>query len=167
MPAMLACTDVHYREHDAHGAALFFRAWTDAVAADRRTVRVPAPREYRPGHFYERELPVLLALLKDAPPLEAIVVDGYVWLGAAGEKGLGAHLFDALGGKIPVIGVAKTAYRGSDFAERVVRGEGKRPLFVTAVGIDPRVAAERVRAMHGAHRIPTLLGEVDRLARSG
>jgi deoxyribonuclease V len=38
------------------------------------------------------------------------------------------------------------------------------PLFVTAIGMDVADAAALVRGMHGAHRIPTLLGWVDRLA---
>ena len=164
---MLACTDVHYLEHEAHGALLLFTGWAAAAATGQRVVRLPSPAEYRPGHFYERELPVLLALIAQVnQPLEAVVIDGYVWLGAANEKGLGAHLYEALGGSVPVIGVAKTAFKGSGFAVPVLRGGATRPLYVTAVGMAPSVAAERVRAMHGPYRVPTLLKEVDRLARS-
>ena len=36
---------------------------------------------------------------------------------------------------------------------------------MTAVGIDPLAAAEQIRQMHGANRIPTLLKRVDRLTR--
>ena len=36
-----------------------------------------------------------------------------------------------------------------------------RPLFVTAVGLDP----EKSRLLHGKFRLPTLLKRVDRLAR--
>ncbi len=163
---MLACVDVHYLEHEAHGALLLFPSWDAAVATDRRVVRLPSPAEYKPGHFYERELPVVLALLAQVEhALAAVIIDGYVWLGAANERGLGAHLYEALGRRVPVVGVAKTAFKGSDFALPVSRGEATRPLYVTAVGLDARVAAEHVRTMHGPYRVPTLLKDVDRLSR--
>ena len=50
-------------------------------------------------------------------------------------------------------------------AEAVLRGGSERPLWVTAAGMDPREACARVREMHGAHRIPTLLKRVDALCR--
>ncbi|MBJ6762689.1 endonuclease V [Myxococcaceae bacterium JPH2] len=163
---MLACVDVHYVEDGATGALLLFSDWTSETLADQRVVRLPAPAEYRPGHFYERELPVLIALLSQVEqPLGAVVIDGYVWLGAANEKGLGAHLYEALGRTVPVVGVAKTSFKGADFAVPVLRGDATRPLHVTAVGMAPDVAAEHVRSMHGPYRIPTLLKNVDRLSR--
>jgi deoxyribonuclease V len=64
-----------------------------------------------------------------------------------------------------VVGVAKTAFQGSTFATPVTRGTSARPVFVTARGMDVAEAARLVAAMHGPHRIPTLLGRVDRLAR--
>lgn len=163
---MLACADVHYREREAQGALLLFANWSAATSTEQRLVHLPAASEYRPGHFYERELPVLLALLAQVnQPLAAIIIDGYVWLGAADEKGLGAHLYEALGRSVPVVGVAKTAFKGSGFAVPVLRGNTTRPLYVTAAGMDPGAAAEHVRAMHGPYRVPTLLKEVDRLSR--
>jgi deoxyribonuclease V len=163
---VLACADVHYREHEAQGALLLFTDWGAAAATEQHLVRLPAAAEYRPGHFYERELPVLLALLARVDqPLTAVVIDGYVWLGVAGEKGLGAHLYEALDRSVPVVGVAKTAFKGSSFAVPVLRGSATRPLYVTAAGMGTEVAAEHVRAMHGPHRVPTLLKEVDRLSR--
>jgi deoxyribonuclease V len=98
-------------------------------------------------------------------PFGAIVVDGYVDLDAHGAPGLGAHLYDALEGRVPVIGIAKTAYKGADFAAAVVRGESTRPVYVTSRGVPLPEAAERVRGMHGPHRIPTLVTRVDHLAR--
>ena len=59
---------------------------------------------------------------------------------------------------------AKNPYRGSGFATPVLRGGSKSPLFVTAAGMDVAEAARHVEGMHGKHRIPTLLGWVDRLA---
>jgi deoxyribonuclease V len=89
-----------------------------------------------------------------------------VWLGA-GRPGLGAHLYQALGRRTAVVGVAKRRFHGAGDAVPILRGTSQVPLFVTAVGIDLAEAAEGVRRMHGAHRIPTLLKRVDRLSREG
>jgi len=106
------------------------------------------------------------AELREAAPVRSVIIDGYVWLGA-GRPGLGAHLYEALGQRIAVVGVAKRRFHGAGDAVPVLRGTSQVPLFVTAVGIDPSEAAEGVRRMHGGHRIPTLLKRVDRLSRDG
>jgi deoxyribonuclease V len=74
-------------------------------------------------------------------------------------------LYQALAGKVAVIGVAKTQFAGAGAAVEVLRGRSTRPLFVTAVGMSAQRAAEHVRSMHGPDRIPTLLKHVDSLAR--
>ena len=123
-------------------------------------------RPYAPGAFYERELPCLLAVLgKVGGSLDVVVIDGYVWLSGDGRPGLGAHLHKELGGETAVVGVAKSSFDGAAFAEAVLRGKSARPLFVTAAGIPAPTAADWIRAMHGPHRIPTLLKRVDRLCR--
>jgi len=91
-----------------------------------------------------------------------MVVDGYVMFG--NRPGLGQHLFRSLDGKIPVIGVAKSRFKGF-LASEVFRGGSIRPLYVTSAGMDPKKASEKIRTMHGTHRIPTLLKRVDLLAR--
>jgi deoxyribonuclease V len=162
---VIVALDVDYREHAVVAAAIGFASWTD----DRTTLEVvvasdapPAP--YEPGKFYLRELPHLRsALALIAPPLTAVIVDGYVWLGS--QPGLGAHLYDLLGQTVPVIGIAKTQFAGAPAIE-VIRGASARPLYVTAAGIDATAASEHVLAMHGDHRIPTLLKRADQLARA-
>lgn len=163
---MIVCVDVDYREAEVVAAAVGFTRWTDEHAIAEVVVTSDAPpAPYEPGRFYRRELPHLVGVLALLPPpLDAVIVDGYVWLGA-GNPGLGAHLHAALGGATAVIGVAKTAYAGADALE-VVRGTSTRPLYVTAVGVDANEAAEHVRTMHGEHRIPTLLRRVDQLCRA-
>ena len=122
---------------------------------------------YAPGHFYQRELPCILQVLeKVQASLDAILVDGHVWLDDQGSPGLGAHLYRALEERVPVIGVAKTPFGGSRGQRQVLRGQSRRPLFVTAAGMDLDVAAESVRRMHGAHRIPSLLARADQLCRT-
>ncbi len=162
---MIVCVDVDYREAEVVAAAVGFTRWTDEHAIAEVVVTSDAPpAPYEPGRFYRRELPHLVGVLALLPPpLDAVIVDGYVWLGE-GNAGLGAHLHAALGGATAVIGVAKTAYAGADAIE-VVRGTSARPLYVTAVGVDANEAAEHVRTMHGEHRIPTLLRRVDQLCR--
>jgi deoxyribonuclease V len=121
--------------------------------------------EYRPGHFYQRELPALLAVLEQvSEPLELVLVDGYVWLGRE-RPGLGFHLWQHRGGRHAVVGVAKNAFAGNDLALAVKRGESAKPLYVTSEGLNVDEAAEQVRTMHGAYRVPTLLKQVDTLCR--
>jgi deoxyribonuclease V len=164
---MMACVDVDYRGNDAVAACVLFRAWTDEASAGQHVVYIRGVADYVPGQFYRRELPCLLAVLQRvAEPLELVVVDGYVWLGNDDRPGLGAHLQVALGGRIPVVGVAKTRFTGARSAVELVRGESaSRALFVTAAGMDVAEAARCVGLMHGPHRIPTLLRQADRLCR--
>lgn len=118
---------------------------------------------YRPGRFYQRELPAIQAVLALAEPLDLLVVDGFVDLDPDGRPGLGAHVHDAVG--IPVVGVAKTAFRGATHAVAVRRGTARKPLYVTAIGLPIERAAAMVTAMHGAYRIPDALRRVDAVSR--
>ena len=160
--AVLCCVDVDYQPAGVTAAAVGFAAWADAVATVEVVVRsFDAPQAYEPGAFAKRELPYLLGVLARMPPLEAILVDAYVWLGPE-RPGLGKALHDACG--VPVIGVAKTRFEGATALD-IVRGDSARPLHVTAVGIDAATIAEHVRTMHGEFRIPTLIKRADTLAR--
>ncbi len=161
---MIACVDVDYRDAEARAACVLLRDWADADSAGVYVERLTGVAPYEPGQFYRRELPCLLAVLaKVKGALDAVVVDGYVWLGA-GRPGLGAHLYEALGRAVPVLGVAKTRFAGAA-AEAVVRGTSRRPLFVTAAGMDLADAAAHVRDMHGPFRVPTMLRKVDQFCR--
>ncbi|MBX3232337.1 MAG: endonuclease V [Labilithrix sp.] len=166
---LIACVDADYRDHEAVTAIVGVRDWTDATPAIERVVRSPhAPAPYAPGEFYRRELPGILAALAAlaaaSSDASVVVIDGYVWLGGA-RPGLGARLHDALGGAVPIVGVAKTPFRDNDRAAAVVRGGSARPLFVTAAGMDLQTATAHVTRMHGPHRLPTILKRADRLAR--
>jgi deoxyribonuclease V len=157
--------DVHYRADSVVAAAVTFARWTDERPASERVVRSDSPpAAYVAGSFYRRELPYLIDLLRQLPLQEVIVIDGFVWL-EAGKPGLGAHLFEALGHATAIVGVAKRPYRGLDGGIPVLRGTSRRPLYVTAVGMDAMEAAQRVAAMHGRDRIPTLIKRADQLSR--
>jgi deoxyribonuclease V len=161
---MLACVDVHYRVKGAVAACLLFRDWTDDVSTWERVESIPHVLPYVTGQFYQRELPCLLSVLEHiSDPLEAIVIDGYVWLGED-RPGLGAYLYESLQRNVPVIAVAKTHFPAAP-AIAVRRGGSRRPLHVTAVGLDRNMAAQHLEAMHGPYRIPTLLRRVDQLCR--
>jgi deoxyribonuclease V len=107
---LIAFLDVDYRERGAVAAAVLAQAWTDPTPAAEVVAFIPAVAEYVPGEFYRRELPCLLAVLDRCPvPPDLIVVDGFVWLGPD-RPGLGARLYEALGGRAPVVGVGKTSF---------------------------------------------------------
>ena len=164
---MKLCLDVHYEEHAARTACAGFEDWGDARAALELVLLCESPPEpYEPGQFYKRELPHLLRAIERVRgriAIDLVIVDGHVWL-EEGQPGLGAHLHVAFGRVIPVIGVAKSSFRGG-VAIPVLRGRSVEPLFVSAAGIEARAAADLVRTMHGLHRIPSLLKRVDGLAR--
>jgi deoxyribonuclease V len=171
---VLACVDVAYREGSALAGCVLFEAWTDERPAKEITAHIGPAHAYRSGEFYRRELPAILAVLKRVDePLEAVVIDAYVWLGGD-RPGLGAKLYEALGTRVPIIGVAKTVWGDpstvltSPDERRAIplrRGRSDKPLYVTSAGMDVGLATKLVAGMHGAHRIPTLIKEVDRLVR--
>ncbi|EEF60829.1 endonuclease V [Pedosphaera parvula] len=163
---MIACLDVHYEGATAFAAGIVFQEWVDAFPYEEEVIEVSNIQPYQPGQFYLRELPCLLAVLKALPAVQTVIIDGYVWLDNKGKPGLGAHLHQALNEKIPVIGVAKTPFQGADGSCELLRGKSKRPLYITAAGMDPGVATQYIRSMHGQFRIPTLLKRVDQLART-
>jgi deoxyribonuclease V len=158
--------DVHYPVAGGATAALVVAA-DEALSRiiEEHTVHNAVVEPYRPGAFYERELPPLRAVVARTEPLDLLVIDGYVTLDPAGRPGLGHHVHEALG--IPVVGVAKTAFRSAGHAVEVRRGGSRRPLFVTAAGLALADAVDLVRAMAGPHRLPDALKRVDRLGRSG
>ena len=167
MTGPLAALDVDYRDADrlAVAACVLFRNWSDADASGERVAVFHGAAPYVPGELYRRELPALLAVLREVERPRLVLVDGYVWLdGARARRGLGAHLHEALGGTTPVVGVAKNRFVGAAAVE-VLRGESARPLFVTAIGVEPEWAADRVREMRGVGRLPTLLKRADQLCR--
>lgn len=162
---VIAAFDVHhFQEGCSSAAAVLFHDYRDAEPLAEYIGFLTGVADYVSGEFYRRELPCILALLKqfDEAPDE-IVIDGYVMLG--NRPGLGQHLFEYFQGRIPVIGVAKSKLPGASGME-VFRGRSTwKPLYITSAGVDIHEASERIRIMHGEHRIPGLLKRVDFLAR--
>ncbi len=157
--------DVHYLPSGGARAVAVVAA--DAVfchlLADR-IEQVAEVRPYLPGQFYLRELPPLHAVLDGLAGLRLLIIDGYADLDPRGRPGLGAHAHAQF--RVPVIGVAKTAFRTATHAAPVIRGErSTRPLHVTAAGMPRQDAAELVRHMAGRYRLPDALRRADALAR--
>ncbi|MCA0869681.1 endonuclease V [Seohaeicola saemankumensis] len=163
----LFAVDVHYADDgSALAAGIAFGDWHNATPQAEVTTRIAETAPYEPGAFYKRELPCILALLDWLPRRPSvIIIDGYVTLGADARDGLGMHLWRALDEKVPVIGVAKTAFAGTPKTAELLRGQSIKPLYITAVGISQEDAKACIRAMHGDHRLPTLLTAADRLCR--
>ena len=163
---LFVAADVHYLASGGARAAAVVSA--DAafsrLIADRVEL-VPEVEPYQPGRFYLRELPPLHAALDGLTGMALLVVDGYADLDPDGQPGLGAHAHAEFG--VPVIGVAKTAFRTATHAIPVLRGTSARPLYVTATGMSRPGAAELVRQMSGRHRMPDALRRADTLARHG
>ena len=165
---MIACVDVGYQGSSARAACVVINNWRDAKAAFESSVTLHDVENYQPGEFYRRELPCIqriLGELKQKP--KWVVIDGYVWLDRNNRPGLGAHLHRALKFKVPVIGVAKNPFQNTDHATELRRGGSIRPLFITAIGTPIAQAIINIGAMHGNHRLPSMLKRVDQLSRMG
>jgi deoxyribonuclease V len=164
---MLAALDVDYRDNRAQCACICFADWHSTKALETHCVGLENVAPYQAGAFFKRELPGLLQALAEVKvPLEAILIDAYVWL-APGHGGLGWHLYEALADKVPVIGVAKTRFRqAEEVAIPVLRRNSQNPLWITAIGMDLEEAAMKVSSMHGSFRIPTMLKLADTRCRT-
>ncbi len=125
--------------------------------------------EYIPGEFYKRELPSLLKVIEQVQlsEIDFIIIDGYVFLDDFDKKGLGAHLFEALEEKVPIIGVAKSKfYNNTKNVLEVFRGKSTRPLYVTSIGMDIELAAQFITNLSGEFRIPDILKKLDQKTKS-
>ena len=162
---VFVAVDVHYLPcGGARAAAVVAADATFGHLLAGRTGQVAKVAPYRSGQFYLRELPPLHAVLDGLDGMTLLIVDGYADLNPAGRAGLGAYAHAEFG--VPVIGVAKTAFRAATHAVPVVRGErSARPLYVTAAGMSHHQAADLLRHMAGRYRLPDALRRADALAR--
>ena len=161
---MILAFDTHYRDDHAKTVAVQFVDWPDPAPQHIEQEITEDIAAYEPGAFYKRELPCIFSLLKqfDLAEVSHMVVDGYVQLNDQGMLGLGGHLFHELGEQVPIIGVAKTAFHNNTLHTReLLRGDSKRPLFITAIGMDVDHAHDLIKSMHGKYRMPTLLQILD------
>lgn len=166
---MIYAFDTYYLEDTARTVCIGFEDWPSTEILMTETEVSAIPGDYISGEFYKRELPCILSLLKKWTLAEndLIVIDGYVVLDDNGKRGLGGHLYEAIQGKTPIIGVAKTNFATLNTAKAsVYRGESKKPLFITSVGIDLALAAANITSMAGHYRMPDLLKKLDMLTKN-
>ncbi|MFZ6743642.1 endonuclease V [Undibacterium sp. JH2W] len=177
-PATLLAIDVAYADNGtadaaidsdnshAYAAGVVFHEWSDNKPEKTCISHISDVAGYVPGEFYKRELPCILQLLAEheVQP-DCIIIDGYVYLDGSSQPGLGWHLYQALGGKVAIIGVAKSSFSAIDASFGICRGDSIKPLYITSIGMDQSTALANIAAMHGSFRIPTLLKLVDQLCR--
>lgn len=165
---MILAFDTYYFDNKAKTVCISFENWSNEINYNIVTEIIENIEEYIPGEFYKRELPCILSLLNrfELNTVETIIIDGFVYLDNDEKFGLGAYLYEKLNKKIAVIGVAKTNFATLEKNKKALfRGESKKPLFITAVGIDLEDAFRHIQNMEGEFRIPTLLKELDRLTK--
>ena len=149
---MKLAVDAYYAGSKAKVVGVLFENFGDEkpIKIISKVVGDVAP--YESGSFYKRELPCIVSLLQDLDvrDISLIVIDGFVYLDNDGRYGLGGHLYERLERRVQVVGVAKSPFKGScKLVREICRGRSKRPLFVSAVGINLDEAAQLVKGMSG------------------
>lgn len=163
---MILAVDVDYRDSEASIAGVTFENWTDDCETGVLRSELLEIEEYVPGQFYRRELPCILKLIEEHKiDPDIIVVDGFVYLDGKTKPGMGMYLYNALDGKIPVVGVAKNPYKGMTQDCELYRGKSQKPLYVTSVGVQLEEAKRNIKSMYGKHRVPDLLKKADQACR--
>lgn len=162
---MIYCFDTYYFEDKANTSCIGISNWASANVDFEISETIEGINEYESGSFYKRELPCLVSILKNitlVPRTDILVIDGFVVLDDNGKYGLGGYLFEFLESKVPVIGVAKNNFATINKLKRkVCRGDSKKPLYITSLGIGLETAQNCIKNMHGDFRIPTILKLVD------
>ncbi len=163
---MIIAVDVQYNHDTATAGGIAFEHWASECEHATYRSNISEVHDYIPGEFYRRELPCILRLFEEhSLQPDIVVVDGFVYLDGLTKPGLGWHLFDALGGETPVVGVAKTKFAGTPEGLEIYRGKSMTPLYVTSVGFPLETAKDFIRSMYGQYRIPSMLKRADQIAR--
>lgn len=164
---MILAIDVYYIENTAKSVGVLFE-WEDQEAREIIIDTIEGVSDYEPGAFFKRELPCIESLLQKIPleKIDLIVVDGYVYVNDQLKYGLGGYVWEYLEQKIPIIGVAKNSFHANkSTVVPLYRGESKKPLYISAIGIDLEVAVACIERMKGEYRIPTILKSLDMVTK--
>ena len=157
---MKFAVDAYYTGNKAKVVGVLFENFSDEKPLKIISKIVDDVAPYDSGSFYKRELPCIVSFLQDLDvrDISLIVIDGFVYLNDDGRYGLGGHLCERLEHRAQIVGVAKSPFKGScKLVREICRGESKRPLFVSAVGMDIDEATRLVKGMSGEFRMPNLL----------
>ncbi|QPH40847.1 endonuclease V [Pedobacter endophyticus] len=164
---MILALDVHYREQKAKSVGILFN-WNDIEPQSIIVDYYEDIEEYIPGQFFKRELPCLLNVIKkiDLRTVEVIVIDGYVYVDNDYKFGLGGVLWEKLNEQISIIGIAKTSFfKNKETVIEIVRGASIKPLYISAIGMELKTAAELIKNMKGDFRMPSLLKQLDTITK--
>jgi len=164
---MILALDVHYRENLAKSVGILFN-WQDSVPKEIVCEYIYEMEEYIPGQFYKRELPCLLKIIEkiDISILDAIIVDGHIYVDNNFEYGLGGKLYEVLDKKIPIIGVAKTPFfKNKETIRELYRGESKTPLYISSIGLNLDIVIDCIKNMYGKSRMPYILRDLDKITK--
>ena len=160
---MILAIDVHYKQTYAKCVGVLFD-WQDEKPQQVIIEKLTNVAEYVPGLFYKRELPCILAVIEkiNLQDLEAIIVDGHVFIDNDFGSGLGGHVWEALSHKKPIIGLAKRAFYANEKTNvPLLRGSSENPIYISAIGCELKEVVEKIKHMHGKFRIPTILQILD------
>lgn len=161
----IACFDVYYYSNYAKACCIVFEVNPIERIIATYSEKISPVCEYIPGKFYKRELPCIIEVYKKInEDIDLIIIDGYTLIGS--NKGLGGYLYEYLNKSIPVIGVAKTYFYGVSNYVEVYRGNSKKPLYVTSIGIDLIISENIIKELSGEFRIPYILREVDKMTKN-
>lgn len=164
---MQLAIDIYYSDEKAKAVGVLFN-WNDESPSSVIVEWIENVAPYVSGEFYKRELPCIIKVIEkvDLASIETIIIDGYVYIDNEKKYGLGGYLWEALNGKIPIIGVAKTSFfRNKETVIGILRGNSKNPLFVSTIGIDQIDAANLVKNIKGDFRIPSILKRLDQITK--
>ena len=157
---MILAFDTYYFDNKAKTVCLAFENWETSDEHQVFTEILEGISDYISGEFYKRELPCIISLYEkiNTENIEAIIIDGFVYLDDNEKLGLGGHLYNSLNKKIPIIGVAKTNFATIETNKKaLLRGSSLKPLYITAIGIDLETATENIKNLSGPNRMPDIL----------
>ncbi len=166
---MVLAIDVHYKENYSAKAVGMLFDWEDIYPKKVITEYIEVINEYVPGEFYKRELPCLLKIIEkiNIDELEAIIIDGHIYVDNYGKFGLGGILWETLKKQISIVGIAKTSFFSNKATvKECFRGKSKKPLFVSVIGSDIENTVGKVKLMKGEYRMPTILKELDVITKT-
>jgi deoxyribonuclease V len=161
---MILALDVHYKAAGAKAVGLLFN-WEDAFPEEVIIEYINQVADYVPGEFYKRELPCLLKIIEQISldNIDAIIIDGYVYIDNDMNFGLGGRLWEALENRVPVIGVAKTSFfKNKDTVRELKRGISNSPLYISSIGLQLDTCVSFIRNMQGDYRMPDILTFLDK-----
>jgi deoxyribonuclease V len=166
---MVLALDVHYKPGNTAKSVGFLFNWDDLQPQQTIIEYSSDIEDYVPGEFYKRELPCLLKVIEkvDLSELEAIIIDGYIYVDNNGKYGLGGVLWETLNRQIPIIGIGKTSFfSNKETVVEIFRGESKNPLFVSVIGCNLQITAEKIKSMQGNYRNPSILQQLDGITKT-